>query len=413
MKFSKLFSLCSLLIVLSAHAGEDFHELRTWKNKKGVEVSAKLVDFDQREKMVEIILTNGRTYHYPLVELSQEDQVFVSEYLQSVTDPVETVEDQPNEKKAELPDKFILRGVPMVTQAHNYCVPASATMIALFHGVKTDQDEVAKMSSSGSVNNQGTYPSDMVHAMEKLGFTGQMRRWKSRGENVVEKFIKTHLPFIKEGLFYDGPMYVSFNPGVFGDMGHGCVIIGYDDRKQKLVFHNPWGNEFEKDYDEFAVQAGGVARFTAPKPAERATEEYTAKVLSIIQEMPSSIDQLRQLLQRSGVTASISYNSRKDERGNQKFAEDTAKREGRKIMDLAMDRYNATIMPINEGEETVAYYYVRKPERGGARFEVRKFADGTWERMEEITLGRLVKKWPTLLSHNPTHWDLPMIELTE
>ena len=101
----------------------------------------------------------------------------------------------------------------MVTQKGNYCVPASATMIAAFHGIETDQDQVAELSSEMSASNQGTYPSDMLLAMEKLGFDGRVLNWKDEDD-----FARTCLPQIRRALYETGPIYISFRANVSSEV---------------------------------------------------------------------------------------------------------------------------------------------------------------------------------------------------
>ena len=161
----------------------------------------------------------------------------------------------------------------MVTQKGNFCVPASAAMIAGFHGIKTDQDQIAQLSSEASISNEGTYPSDMSLAMAKLGFDGHTLIWKDEAE-----FNDQALPTIRRALVDTGPIYISFRPGVFGTMGHGCVIIGYDDRREEMLFYNPWGNQFKKEYDEVATDGYGIVRFDPPRAAPIASDALIAQI---------------------------------------------------------------------------------------------------------------------------------------
>ena len=88
----------------------------------------------------------------------------------------------------------------MVTQKGNFCVPASAAMIAGFHGIKTDQDQIAQLSSNASISNEGTYPSDMSLAMGKLGFDGRTLLWEGEAE-----FNAKILPAIRRALVKTRP----------------------------------------------------------------------------------------------------------------------------------------------------------------------------------------------------------------
>ena len=65
-------------------------------------------------------------------------------------------------------------------------------------------------------------------------------------------------------------------------MGHGCVIVGYDDRKAEH-FHNPWGTTFEKSYAAVALQSAGIVYIQAPKECPVATDE---KIIAFQRKMP-------------------------------------------------------------------------------------------------------------------------------
>ena len=98
----------------------------------------------------------------------------------------------------------------MIQQKGNYCVPASAAMIAEFHDIKTNQEQLAELSSEMSANNLGTYPSDMILAMQKLGFVAHALHWEDQAV-----FTEKILPEIRRTLYETGPIYVSFRPNIF------------------------------------------------------------------------------------------------------------------------------------------------------------------------------------------------------
>ncbi|WPJ95485.1 papain-like cysteine protease family protein [Coraliomargarita algicola] len=263
----------------------------------------------------------------------------------------------------ELPDKVELKKVPMIRQKGNYCVPASAAMIAQFHGIKTDQDQVAELSSAMSANNQGTYPSDMLLAMEKLGFKGHALHWKSE-----EDFVRTALPQIRQALFETGPIYISFRPNVFGPMGHGCVIVGYNDRKEELLFNNPWGNQFEKSYQEVAREGYGIVFIEAPATAPIATDGFIEKIQSIVPKFHGDFLMLHQRLTQAGQPHDLVWCSRRDARTDSRFARDTARDDGRTILELAFERAPAVFIPLSQDGETQAYLFVTRPPEGAHVF---------------------------------------------
>lgn len=374
-----------------------------------MEASVIKVDHDAQE--VKMKRGDGLVFTLKFSQLAAEDVAVIQNASQSPQGaPVDSTaeSEDPDSEPLEIPDRFELDGVPMVKQKGNYCVPASAAMIAGFHGLKTDQDQIAQLSSGGSVNHQGTYPSDMLLAMEKLGFDGQSMHWKR-----PEQFETKVLPAIRKSLLQQGPVYISFKAGVFGDMGHGCIIIGYNDRRDEMTFHNPWGNVFEKDYEEVARDAGGLVFIDRPAPAPIADEAFIQQMQETIPEFDGNMLSLARMLENKGIAHELVWCSRRDSREDKRFAVDTARKEGRKILDLAFERNPAVIIPGNVDGQTTRFVFVTRPPEGGARFLTRVIGRSGWNEAELVTLGSLTKTWATKFKSEDGKdlWELPMIEL--
>ncbi|TVP80699.1 MAG: hypothetical protein EA353_03315 [Puniceicoccaceae bacterium] len=314
-----------------------------------------------------------------------------------------------NGNNAPLPQSFELRRVPMVRQKDNFCVPASASMIAGFHGFRIDQEEIAQLSSEMSVSNQGTYPSDMLLAMQKLGFVGRIANWKDAAQ-----FHEDLLPQIRRALVETGPIYISFKPGTFGAMGHGCVIVGYDDRREEIHFYNPWGNEFKKDYARVAIEGSGVAFIDPPSDAPLATEEFIQHIKTTMPKFDGDFLRLSAQLRGQGQAHELIWCSRRDARGDQRFARNTARANGRRILELAFRRNPAVLIPHSDNGRTKHYYFVTRPPEGGAQFRVYTIGPHGWSRPERKTLGSLTRNWATAFEvegQSEKIWELPMIEL--
>ena len=308
-----------------------------------------------------------------------------------------------------LPTKFECKRVPMVTQKGNFCVPASAAMIAGFHGIKTDQDQIAQLSSNASISNEGTYPSDMSLAMGKLGFDGRTLLWEGEAE-----FNTKILPTIRRALVKTGPIYISFRPGVFGSMGHGCIIVGYDDRRQEMSFHNPWGNEFNKDYNVVAMHGYGIVVFDPPRIAATASAAFVTQIQQRVPRFDGNFLTLANQLQRSEQSFELVWCSRRDARNDKHFAVDTARRDGRKILELAFRRNPAVLIPASPNGKTTKYYFVTRPPQGGASYLVREITEQGWSDAALKTLGSLTREWATIFTmtdQTEPLWELPMIEL--
>jgi len=308
-----------------------------------------------------------------------------------------------------LPTKFECKRVPMVTQKGNFCVPASAAMIVGFHGIKTDQDQIAQLSSNASISNEGTYPSDMSLAMGKLGFDGRTLLWEGEVE-----FNAKILPAIRHALVKTGPIYISFRPGVFGSMGHGCIIVGYDDRRQQMLFYNPWGNEFKKDYTVVAVQGYGIVVFDPPRIAPTASDVFVTQIQQRVPRFDGDFLTLANRLQQSEQSFELLWCSRRDSRNDKHFAVDTARHDGRQILELAFRRNPAVLIPASPDGKTTKYYFVTRPPQGGARYLVREITEQGWSDPALKTLGSLTREWATIFTmtdQTKPLWELPMIEL--
>lgn len=387
---------------------DDLSELRRWTSSDGRSLTARFLKAEADSQTVKLKRSDGYIFTLDWEQLSEADQKRLLAYCETTEAKGSRAIEAPS-TPPERPRKLELEDVPMVVQKENYCVPASATMIAGFHGVETNQDQVAKLSSKGSETKQGTYPSDMLLAMNKLGFTGAPMHWKDDDE-----FLHQALPRIKETLFKTGPVYISFKPGAFGPMGHGCVIVGYDDRKEELLFYNPWGNEFAQSYQDVSDLGYGVVFISPPKAFPVATETLLATIRKACAQYPATLFEAVQQLDRSKINYELIWCNRHDERDNRKFADNTAKRDGRNILELAFERNPAVIIPYSPKGQVEHYLLVTRPTGGGARFEVRSLGPSGWVGPELFTLGSLTREWPTLLTvpnQEEPIWELPLIEI--
>ena len=106
--------------------------------------------------------------------------------------------------------------------------------------------------------------------------------------------------------------------------------------------------------------------------------------------------------------------SRRDARHDKRFARDTARDDGRMILELAFKRNPAVFIPHSDNGETKQYLFVTRPPEGGARFLIRSIDDRGWHEPELMTLGSLTRHWVTAFdsdNNDKKVWELPMIEL--
>jgi hypothetical protein len=390
----------------SSLSADELDALRTWTSQEGTHLRATRIDSDPTTQTSRMRSEDGRIVTIPWSRLSTADQTRLR--TQAAARPVNP---QLTKTAQTSPAQFECKHVPMVTQKENFCVPASAAMIAGFHGIKTDQDQIAQLSSAGSASNKGTAPRDMLLAMSKLGFDGHSIFWKDKAQ-----FDKNTLPTIRRALVNTGPIYISFRPGVFGESAHGCVITGYNDRRKEMFFHNPWGNQFKKDYSEVAVQGYGIVFIKPRKATPIASDAFIAKIQQSVPRFDGDFTSLTKRLNKPGQTANLVWCSRHDARDNERFAIDSARDDGRNILDLSFKRNAAVLIPYSPDGKTEKYYFVTRPPKGGASYMVREITEQGWGDPTLKPLGRLTREWATRLimkKNTAPIWELPMIELSE
>jgi hypothetical protein len=371
---------------------------------KGVNFRSYLSDFKRKNEIGKRKFTPGDTLHFPDTAAS----------LSAKKAPPAVQEEQPAEP-GELPLNFKLRDLPDVIQEGSYCVPASGAWIAKFHGIETDQWQIAKLSSQGSMDNAGTNPLDMAHAMENFGF--QYREIENKHiPGDVDGFIAKTLPLFKEALVREGPMYISFLPGIFGDQGHGCVVIGYSDTRNEMYFYNPWGREYSAPYREVEKYTRSVIAFTPPGRLDDEVVDCTALIESLKQLVPNNVKnviELREILEASGISFDLTECNRSDLLSDAKKTERLARRESQKFIDLAVERVSAIIIPQTDEEGVTDYLFIRKSPESEKKLLVQRIGANGWEEPELTSSRLLVRYWTTPVDVNGRkQWQLPLFEFS-
>ncbi len=389
--------------------GEDY---RTWTDVEGREMSASLEYHDRERGMIEVRHRNGRLYTIPVERLSERDQKWLK-----TQDAGEIATDEHSQnavgestlaQAGELPDRHRVRNVRMVVQKGAYCVPASAEMIARHHGIRADQDLIARLSSEGSVNHQGTNPMDMAAAMNNFGLEPYLVWWTT-----AESFREEALPKIKQQLIENGPMYVSFAPGVFGDMGHGCVLVGFEDRTEKLYLYNPWGNEFDKSYDTFAKEGRGAVGFRPSGRDGRRDPELGEKVRGLFAKAPGSLREAIETIERAGLRTELRFGVRKDARNNHRFAERTGRDEGRNFIYYAFNRAPVVLITQQEGDDSpLEFALLELSESNRNHYQFWRLDKDGWRDPEVGAATRPARHWASRIEYKgEERWDLPLIDI--
>ncbi len=369
---------------------------------EGVSPSSYLLEFKQKNKIGKRKFSPGDILYFPDTPASR-----------NAKNDSSAAEKEKPEKPKELPGDFKLRDLPEVVQEGSYCVPACAEVIARYHGIKTDQWEIAKLSSQNSMDNSGTNPYDMARALENFGIQFHPIQYKHKPDD-VDEFIKKTLPQFKEALVNEGPMYISIRE-IFGG-NHGCVVIGYNDDREKIYFYNPWGEEFNLSYKEVAKYSYQAIAFALPKLAEDENIDLTSFIATLKQATPNKpqdVIALMTILKRNGISYEFVDCNRRDIMDDASKTERLARSEGQKLLDAALERAPAILIPQTDDEGMTDYLFIRKSPESKSKLLVQRIGSNGWGEPELSSSRLLVRFWTTpVKSNGKTQWWLPLFEFS-
>lgn len=368
---------------------------------KGESLNSYIKKFKQENKIGKRKLSPGDQLHFPdtLVSLKAKRTAAVKKNT-----PAES---------SELPLTFKLRNLDQVVQEGSYCVPASGEVIAKFHDIETDQWEIAKLSSQDSMDNSGTYPIDMARALENFGIRYHRIDYKHKRDD-VDGFIKKTLPQFKKALVNDGPVYISIRE-IFGG-NHGCIVIGYNDKSEKMYFYNPWGDEFNLSYKEAAKYSYDAFAFTPPKLLEDTIVDCTALIETLKQAVPNNSNNVKKLshtLNAFNVSFELIECNRMDIMNDASKTERLARSNGQKLIDLTLERVPAIVIPQTNDEGIIDYIFITKAQESKKKLLVQRIGSGGWGTPEISSSRILIRDWTTPVDVNgKKQWRLPLFEFS-
>jgi hypothetical protein len=134
-------------------------------------------------------------------------------------------------EKAKTPT--LVKDVPFISQAHNFCGVASSTMLLRHQGLKVSQFDVARTRTPNKWG-EGSHWDELVAVAGKLG-----RKWKIDSfPNTGEGFAKAKAALLAE-LRSGRPAVIDILEDWFGSSAHSIVICGYDPRTAEFLARNP------------------------------------------------------------------------------------------------------------------------------------------------------------------------------
>lgn len=178
---------------------------------------------------------------------------------------------------SDLPKNVIRKGsevlvgdIPMVDQGpKGYCVVATAQRLFEYYGIPADQHQLAQVANADA--DSGTNPIVMAEALGKIdyrfktrfkiigmrtnyGFNEIDERNMTVGDRVDYKgFLKAIRDNIDDGVPLLWGLVLGMVPeeppiALQAGGGHMRMIIGYDDKEEKVVFSDSWGAGHEKKF---------------------------------------------------------------------------------------------------------------------------------------------------------------------
>jgi hypothetical protein len=136
-------------------------------------------------------------------------------------------------KIAESGTATLVKDLPFVHQAHNFCGVASSTMLLRQQGLKVSQYDVARTRTANQWG-EGSHWDELVLVAGKLG-----RRWRIDSfANTEEGFATAKAALIKE-LRAGRPVVIDILENKFAHSAHSIVVCGYDRQTAEFLVRNP------------------------------------------------------------------------------------------------------------------------------------------------------------------------------
>ena len=139
------------------------------------------------------------------------------------------------EPPSPIEEYYVKLDVPYVEQiTPKWCLPASGKMIFNYYGVNITQEKLA----------------EEVIGDDGVGNTKKLRDY-AKGLGFKAEFRNLTLEWVKKVLQQDVPIVIAQEISLIRPINHARVVIGYDDKKQELITHDPYlGENYTISYSE-------------------------------------------------------------------------------------------------------------------------------------------------------------------
>jgi hypothetical protein len=136
-------------------------------------------------------------------------------------------------KLREAETATLVKDVPFVHQAHNFCGVASSTMLLRHQGVKVSQFDVARTRTVNQWG-EGSHWDELVSVAGKLG-----RKWRIDSfANTEQGFTTARAALLRE-LQAGRPVIIDILESFFSASAHSIVVCGYDPQAAEFLVCNP------------------------------------------------------------------------------------------------------------------------------------------------------------------------------
>lgn len=212
---------------------------------------------------------------------------------------------------------------------------------------------------------------------------------------------------IRNFLFNIGPIYTSFKAGVFGNSGHACVLIGYDHRREKMFFHNPWGNKFEKNYQEIIEEVDGMILPSLRSKPKIDISLIETRLRKALPKLPRSFDLVVPILINQSLLVELLLCNRRDAKSNNRHAQITVRDEGRKFIEQAMKSASSILIPQSIDKEIKSLLWIFEMKNRSC-YRSYSITPLGWEKEpKDYTLTEITRNWVIKMENGD--FDFPII----
>lgn len=365
-----------LTTALPAYADEPTPVQRTWTASTGHAQVAAMTSLDAGLKTIDLKLEEGRVVTLSWSQLSEKDRAWIMEHIQA-NQPVPTEHD--------------IGRFTAFKQVDQFSVPACAQVLLEYHYGFALSSGAAITLVTDRRQNITAAPDDVAQAMNRLGFQATTTLWDIGGTD-FEIFERDYLPQIKEALFRDGPVYVTFRPGVIDDEAQGALIVSYDDERQRFRVYIPARGVGPFSYHDLSIATTGMIAFQPVQLEPLGIESVDQLIQEIEQyENPWELSAMR--FAKHFSTQSINcapWGTNADEERMKQAAQE----DGEAMINTLLRANQAVVIPEYQGDLPRGLFMITLPaDQPEKKWMVWHLSSEGWVHGEEMSPRDVLRRW--------------------